>query len=41
MLPVTERVSRQTVAIPFFSNLSQEEQEYVAETITRAVERSG
>ena len=41
MLPVTERVSRQTVAIPFFSNISLEEQEYVAETIARAVERSG
>lgn len=41
MYPVTERVARQTVAIPFFSNLTFSEQEYVASTIERAIERLG
>jgi len=39
--PVTERISAQTVAIPFFSNLSPDEQEYVAQVVAKAVERCG
>ncbi|TYB88814.1 MAG: DegT/DnrJ/EryC1/StrS family aminotransferase [Kosmotoga sp.] len=41
MFPVTEKVSRQTLAIPFHNNLTNEEQNYVVETIKEAIERIG
>jgi perosamine synthetase len=33
MLPVTERISRQTMALPFFSNMEEREVDYVCETL--------
>ncbi|KUK66061.1 MAG: Glutamine--scyllo-inositol transaminase, partial [Mesotoga infera] len=38
MFPVTEELARRTVAIPFFNNLSEEEQQFVAHTIEKALE---
>lgn len=38
---VTERVSRRTLAIPFFNSLTFEEQEYVVETMKKAIEFAG
>ncbi|MFW6119619.1 MAG: DegT/DnrJ/EryC1/StrS family aminotransferase [Petrotogales bacterium] len=41
MFPVTEKVSKQTLAIPFHNNLTGEEQNYVAETIKEAIDLTG
>jgi len=41
MFPVTEKVSKQTLAIPFHNNLTEEEQSYVVETLKEAIERVG
>ncbi|MEA2066903.1 MAG: DegT/DnrJ/EryC1/StrS family aminotransferase [Thermotogota bacterium] len=41
MFPVTEKVSKQTLAIPFHNNLTVVEQNYVAETLKEAIERVG
>ena len=38
MLPVSEDVSRRTLALPFFPELSLEDQEYVAEELRIAVD---
>jgi len=37
MLPVTEDVSKRTIAIPFYNNLSLENQEIVAQTLKKAI----
>lgn len=41
MFPVTEKVAGRTLAIPFFSHISQEQQEYVVDTIKVALEEVG
>ncbi|MGC9383823.1 MAG: DegT/DnrJ/EryC1/StrS family aminotransferase [Kosmotogaceae bacterium] len=41
MFPVTEKVSKQTLAIPFYNNLTEEKQSYVVETLKEAIERVG
>ncbi|QTA38778.1 DegT/DnrJ/EryC1/StrS family aminotransferase [Thermosipho ferrireducens] len=41
MLPVTEQLSLRTLAIPFHSNISKEEQEYVAYHLAKAIEIFG
>ncbi|CCU84451.1 Glutamine--scyllo-inositol transaminase [Mesotoga infera] len=41
MFPVTERLAKRTVAIPFFNNLSEEEMQFVSYTIEKAVEFAG
>jgi len=37
-LPVTEKVSAKTIALPFFNTLSFEQQEYVVEHLKKAIE---
>ena len=41
MLPITERESRKTLALPFYNDLSLDEQKVVVETLREAVERVG
>ncbi|MFO7882293.1 MAG: DegT/DnrJ/EryC1/StrS family aminotransferase [Kosmotogaceae bacterium] len=41
MFPVTEKVSKQTLAIPFHNNLTEEQQKYVLETLKEAIEQFG
>jgi len=41
MLPVTERVSKSTLALPFYTTLTLQEQETVIEILKEAVERVG
>ncbi len=41
MLPITERESRKTLALPFYNDLSPDEQKVVVETLREAVERVG
>ncbi len=41
MFPVTEKVARQTLAIPFHNNLTEKEQRYVVETLKEAIEQYG
>ncbi|MFN6992077.1 MAG: DegT/DnrJ/EryC1/StrS family aminotransferase [Fervidobacterium sp.] len=38
MLPVTEEVSQRTIALPFYTELSLEDQEYVVFTLKKALE---
>jgi len=38
---ITEKVSKRTLAIPFFNALTLEEQEYVVETLKKAIEFAG
>lgn len=40
MFPVTERISRTTLALPFFSAMSEEQVDYVCEALRGALERS-
>jgi len=40
LLPVTEDISKRTVALPFFNNLSGDDQAYIAENLKAAIERS-
>ena len=40
LLPVTEDISKRTVALPFFNNLSGDDQVYIAEILKAAIERS-
>ena len=40
-LPVTENVSKRTLALPFYSALSLEDQKIVVETLKEAIERVG
>jgi len=41
MLPITEEESKKTLALPFYNDLSLDEQKVVAETLREAVERVG
>ncbi|MEJ5229365.1 MAG: DegT/DnrJ/EryC1/StrS family aminotransferase, partial [Pseudothermotoga sp.] len=41
MLPVTEKISKSTLAIPFYTTMTLEEQQVVVETLKEAVERVG
>ncbi len=41
MLPVTERVSKSTLAIPFYTDMTLQEQKTVVEVLKQAVERVG
>lgn len=38
--PITERVSSSTVALPFFNHITDEQIEYVAQTVETAIKRS-
>lgn len=38
--PVTEGISKRTIAIPFFSELSDEEIDYVCESLTQAIDQN-
>ncbi|MGB9615220.1 MAG: DegT/DnrJ/EryC1/StrS family aminotransferase, partial [Fervidobacterium sp.] len=38
MLPVTEKVAERTLALPFYTDLTLEDQEYVVEKLKEAVE---
>lgn len=40
-LPITEEISNRTLAIPFYNNITFEEQEYVVENLKKALEISG
>ena len=40
-LPVTENVSKRTLALPFYTSLSEEDQKTVVETLKEAMERVG
>jgi perosamine synthetase len=37
-LPVTESISRRTLALPFFNRLTEEEMEQVAEALRESIE---
>jgi dTDP-4-amino-4,6-dideoxygalactose transaminase len=37
LCPVSEELSRRTLALPFFTSLEAEDQEYVAETLAAAL----
>jgi len=39
MLPITENVTKRTLAIPFYNNLTVEDQEYVVHTLKEGIER--
>ncbi|MBP6960654.1 MAG: DegT/DnrJ/EryC1/StrS family aminotransferase [Thermotogaceae bacterium] len=39
MLPITENVTKRTLAIPFYNNLTIEDQEYVVHTLKEGIER--
>lgn len=39
MLPVTEEISQRTIAIPFYTDMTLEEQEYVAEKLRAVLEK--
>ena len=39
MLPITENVTKRTLAIPFYNNLTVEDQEYVVHTLKGGIER--
>ncbi len=39
MLPITENISKRTLALPFHNNLKEEEIEEVVSTLARVVER--
>jgi len=41
MLPITEEESKKTLALPFYNDLSLDEQKVVVETLREAVERVG
>lgn len=41
MLPVTEKISKSTLAIPFYTTITLQEQQIVIETLRQAVERVG
>ena len=41
LLPVTENISKRTLALPFHNNLSEEEVSIVVDTLKRIVERIG
>lgn len=41
MLPVTEKISKSTLAIPFYTTITLQEQQIVVETLRQAVERVG
>ena len=41
LLPVTERESEKTLAIPFFTSITESEQKTVVEILREAVERVG
>jgi len=38
LLPVTEEIGKRTIALPFFNNLKEEDQIYVAETLKDVIE---
>ncbi|MFP4461176.1 MAG: DegT/DnrJ/EryC1/StrS family aminotransferase [Thermotogota bacterium] len=38
LLPVTEEIGKRTIALPFFNNLDEDDQVYVAETLKRVIE---
>jgi len=39
MLPITENVTKRTLAIPFYNNLTVEDQEYVVHTLKEGIDR--
>jgi len=39
MLPITENLSKRTLAIPFYNNLTEEDQEYVVHSLKEGIER--
>ncbi len=41
LLPMTENISKRTLALPFHNNLSEEEVSIVVDTLKRVVERIG
>ena len=41
MFPVTERISKRTLAIPFFNKITAEQQEYVVHVLRKALEIAG
>ena len=41
MLPVTEKISKSTLAIPFYTTMTIQEQQTVVEILKEAVERVG
>jgi perosamine synthetase len=40
-LPITENISKRTLALPFYTSLSEEDQEHVVEVLKEAIEKVG
>ena len=38
-MPITERISERTIALPFYNNLKNEQVEYICKTLIKAIKR--